>query len=434
MFARLAVQTMINYTYMYSCCVAYGLIGDELVPAELRGLSGEQLELAVISWQNKIQAKIASHRRMERAGRRRSSCLSYSRLRPHPVTGRRAALACEEEAERVEASINTEVASFLGGQWMGVDDGASLSSITSESNEDDCTWLSSVSSEESRSSSSSCSAISESLWSSCSGDDGSWLSGGEEGGEVEEERECEMDLKGEEVVAVTAVASASATSKLEAHRSTVCTAASIPTMEIHSAAAGNLKAGTTRKASPVRDGKKGVAAAGSSKESVKPRQIWTCSPAGKKAQPRSSSLPHATAGTAASARERTHKGAAAGVTGGKARAAVQAKSAAQCTAAVAPLPRSHSLPCPPCHGGGMRMVHGSRSPELLATASQAAKVAAIVKGGRGKAVSEEERARGEARRERAAAALRESHKWERERWESGAGCGRLSILRKTKSM
>ena len=64
----------------------------------------------------------------------------------------------------------------------------------------------------------------------------------------------------------------------------------------------------------------------------------------------------------------------------------------------------------------MRMVHGSRSPELLATASQAAKVAAIVKGGRGKVVSEEERARREARRERAAAALRESHKWERERW------------------
>ena len=95
-----------------------------------------------------------------------------------------------------------------------------------------------------------------------------------------------------------------------------------------------------------------------------------------------------------------------------------------------PLARSASLPC----SRGMEMVHGSRSPELLATAAQAAKVAAIVKGGRGKAVSEEERARGEARRERAAAALRESHKWERERWESGAGCGRLSILRKTKSM
>ena len=80
------------------------------------------------------------------------------------------------------------------------------------------------------------------------------------------------------------------------------------------------------------------------------------------------------------------------------------------------------------------MVHGSRSPELLATASQAAKVAAIVKGGRGKAVSEEERARRETRRERAAAALRESHKWERERWESGAACGRMSILRKSKSI
>ena len=107
-------------------------------------------------------------------------------------------MGLREEAEREEASAESEGASLFGGQWIGVDDDNWLSSIASSSNEDDCTCLSSVSSEDFSSSNSS-SINNMSLWSSCSGDDGCWMSGGEEGGEMVGEREWEKDVKAEAV-------------------------------------------------------------------------------------------------------------------------------------------------------------------------------------------------------------------------------------------
>ena len=59
-------------------------------------------------------------------------------------------------------------------------------------------------------------------------------------------------------------------------------------------------------------------------------------------------------------------------------------------------------------------LHGSTAPELLATAAQAAKV----EGRRGRAVSERE----------------EGPQVGEGEWESGDGCCRLSILRKTSSV
>ena len=331
-----------------------------------------------------------------------------------------------------------EVATWLGGQWFGDSEGNDwLSSAAAECDDgdDSSTWLSTVTKD---------SISSDCLWLSTSAEEDTWLTreeAREEG--IEQETDGLISLcpawtsQVEVRQAVKPAAAASITASVDVESAPKAVqmrggGSSKKRVALTGPAAGSVTRGAAKKVAPARKASTCCAAMKDGTKAGAKKQLSKGSPAAE--QPRRTPSPvHST--VPGYAREVAGR-----QTERKERAAVRVKKELHGNVDAIerktsqPLTRSHSLPCPPCHVGGIRMEHGSRSPELLSTASQAAKVAAIVKGGRGKAVSEEERARSEAWRERAAAALRDSHKWERERWTSGAECVRMSILRKSKSI
>ena len=390
MFGSLAIFTVISCTYAY--CVDVEVGDDDCLPVELHGVSDDKLDRAVKAWRYAVLSKMQTvgkegDKVQAKGGRRaRASKRACSPLRPREPAALQAGKTDERQLDKKQKATETAGDSSCPSVTSSAVNAKQLGMVQS-------LWRQN-------------SAVSD-LWSISSfsaGDGGSGLSDAKGEGEEGEVREGEDWPRSSRISSSSSSSSSSISSPgADGEEAAVpSTAAKLSKGEAERRAGGGRR-GTAAAVKAMagrcgeREGRVGGGVSGAvrappsapSKRSVRAvpslKQRVTSLQLDEKARqrvPEAVRAPPAIRGVVTRAPATT-----AAATTAAAASSVCARDPTWASATAVRDARqgqgqgrqqmAHRASSSPCQGGSTRVVHGSRSPELLATAAQAAKVASI---------------------------------------------------------